>query len=208
MEVTSKVNCQSCQRAIDAGAKLCPYCGANPVTGEKVDTQAIMQEVFGGKELSTSESVFQFARHRQGIVIGIGVVIVFLVLAGLHQFVTARNAREVTDAPAVPLTELTDLSTPAGAERRVEIPELEFQYEGRPQTMRTFIVEQGAAPPPEVVAEQQAAQLAAQQAAAAKASAARPAGMVPPAGQVSMRPAPGQAPAAAPTRPAVQPVRQ
>ena len=35
---------------------------------------------------------------------------VFLVLAGLHQFVTARNASAVTDAPAVPLTEITDLA--------------------------------------------------------------------------------------------------
>jgi hypothetical protein len=170
MEVTTKVVCVACQRTIDAGAKICPFCGANPVSGEKMDTQAILQEVFHGKELSASESVFEFARHRQGIVIGIGLVIVFLALTGLHQYVTARNAREVTDAPPVPLTELTDVSTPAGSERRVAMPELDFQYEGRPQTMRTFIVEQGAAAPPEIVAAQQAAQ----QAAAAKAAALQP----------------------------------
>ena len=34
---------------------------------------------------------------------------------------------------------------------------LEFQFDGHPQTMRTFVVEPGAVTPPEVVAAQQAA---------------------------------------------------
>ena len=50
-------NCAACNHAIDAAAKLCPYCGADPATGERVDTQAILQEVFNTRELSTSESV-------------------------------------------------------------------------------------------------------------------------------------------------------
>ena len=30
-----KTQCVACQHEIDASAKLCPFCGANPVTGEK-----------------------------------------------------------------------------------------------------------------------------------------------------------------------------
>lgn len=142
--------CASCGRAIDAAAKLCPFCGAVPATGEKlVDTQSILQEVFHPREISTSESVLEFARQRQGIVIAVSLLVGFLVLAGLHQFVTVRNASAVTDSPAVPLTEITDMANQAKAATPSPVPELDFPYDGRPQTMRTFIVERGAiAPPP------------------------------------------------------------
>ena len=142
--------CAACRRSIDAAAKLCPYCGANPATGERIDTQAILQEVFSPRELSTSESVLEYARQRQGIVITISLIVAFLVLAGIHQFATMRNARAVTDAPAVPLTEIAD-SPDRLISRPVPIPDLDFQYEGRPQVMRTYIAEKGAvapAPPP------------------------------------------------------------
>jgi hypothetical protein len=52
------------------------------------------------------------------------------------------------------------------------MPNLDFQYEGTPQTMRTYIVERGATTPPEVLAAQQAEALAKAQAKAA-ATAAR-----------------------------------
>lgn len=146
-------DCAACQRTIDAAAKTCPYCGANPATGERVDTQAILEEVFHTREISTSESVLEYARQRQGVVIAVSVVVVFLVLAGVHQFVTARNAAAVTDAPAVPLTEITDVTETEEAE--LPLPELEYLYDGRPDAMRTYIVEQGAVPPPEVVAARQ-----------------------------------------------------
>ena len=139
--------CAACKRSIDASARLCPYCGADPESGERIDTQAILQEVFRPKDISTSESVMEYARQRQGIVVGVSVAVVFVLLAVLHQFVTARNERSVSDAPAVPLTEIADVAklqeTPA-----VTLPELDFQYDARPQTMRTFIVEPGAVAPP------------------------------------------------------------
>ena len=144
----SKTNCVACRHAIDASAKLCPYCGANPATGEKIDTQAMLQEIFRPRELSTGESVMEFARQRQGVVIFGAVVVVFLIFAGLHQFVTMRNRTSVTDSPAVPLTEIADLSNQTPQERNLPMPALEFQYDGRPQTMRTFIVEPGAVAPP------------------------------------------------------------
>ena len=155
--------CTACGHHIDPAAKLCPYCTADPRTGEKaVDTAAILQEVFQPREISTSESVLEYARQRQGIVIGISVIVVFLGLALLHQFVTRRSNATASAAPAVPLTDVTDLSNQPAATAEVPLPELDFQQEGRPDRMQTFIVEAGAVPPPEVVAAQQAAQQAAQ----------------------------------------------
>jgi hypothetical protein len=131
----------------------------------------MLQEVFRPKEMTTSESVIEYARHRQGIVLVVSLLVAFLLLAGLHQFVNMRNAQNVTNATAVPLTELADLQNQADETKPMPMPALDFQYEGRPQVMRTFIVERGAATPPEVVAAQQAAAAEA----AAKKAAAMPA---------------------------------
>jgi hypothetical protein len=143
----SSAVCAACTRSIDAAAKLCPYCGADPQTGEREDTQALLQEVFQPKTLTTSESVLEYARQRQGIVIGVSIVVGLLVLAGIHQFVTMRNASAVTDSPAVPLTEITDIADLRDDAAPVPMGELDFPYDGRPQTMRTFIVERGAIAP-------------------------------------------------------------
>jgi hypothetical protein len=146
MSMSSGV-CAACGRSIDAAAKLCPYCGADPATGERIDTQALLQEVFRPKSLTRSESVVEYARQRQGIVIGISVGVLLLLLALLHQFVTVRNDSAVSDAPAVPLTEIADVAKLSADATPTPLPELDFQYEGRPQTMRTFIGEPGAVPP-------------------------------------------------------------
>ena len=139
--------CAACRRSIDAAAKLCPYCGANPVTGERIDTQAILQEIFRPKELTTGESVLEYARQRQGVVITVSAIVVFLILAAVHQFANMRNASAVSDAPAVPLTEIADAPDQAAAGKPVPIPDLDFQYDGKPQTMRTYIAEKGAVAP-------------------------------------------------------------
>jgi hypothetical protein len=149
----SKAVCVACRHTIDAAARLCPYCGANPQTGEKVDTQAILAEVFRPREVTTSESVLEYARHRQGAVIAIGIAVAFLTLAALHQFVTSWTAKGLTSGPAVPLTEITDLSNQA-PETPVPMPELNFQYEGQPQKLRTYIVEPGWITPAEVAGAQ------------------------------------------------------
>ncbi len=147
--------CAACRRSIDAAAKLCPYCGANPMTGERIDTQAILQEVFSPREMSASESVLEYARQRQGVVLIVSLIVAFLVLAGIHQFVTMRNANAVTDAPAVPLTEIAD-SPDRLIAKPVAIPDLDFQYDGKPQVMRTYIAEKGAvAPAPALPAQPQ-----------------------------------------------------
>lgn len=139
--------CASCRRSIDAAAKLCPYCGANPATGERIDTQAILQEIFRPKDMSAGESVLEYARQRQGVFITVSAIVAFLLLAGIHQFVTMRNASAVSDAPAVPLTEIVDSPTQAAAAKPVQMPELDFQYSGQAARMRTYIAEKGAVAP-------------------------------------------------------------
>lgn len=150
MSATQSV-CTACNRTIDASAKLCPYCGANPSTGERLDTQALLQEVFRPREMTTTDNVMEYARQRQGVVIAISLFVGFLIIVGIHQFVTARNANVASDLPAVPLTELTDVTKKSDETTPVPMPKLDFQYDGTPKRMRTYIVEKGAvapAPPP------------------------------------------------------------
>jgi hypothetical protein len=139
--------CIACNRTIDAAAKLCPYCGANPGTGERLDTQALLQEVFRPREMTTTDNVMEYARQRQGVVIAISLFVGFLIILGIHQFVTARNANVASDLPAVPLTELTDVTKKSDETTPVPMPKLDFQYEGTPKRMRTYIVERGAVAP-------------------------------------------------------------
>jgi hypothetical protein len=156
---TDRIVCASCKHDIDAVARLCPYCGADPRTGTKpVDTRAVLEEMFHPRPaITASETVVEFARQRQGIVIALAVGVVILLLAGLHEYVTRRNARDVSAAAAIPLTEVTDLSNQQDENRQLPLPKLDFQFDGHPQTMRTFVVEPGAITPPEVVAAQQTA---------------------------------------------------
>ena len=153
----SKAVCVVCHHAIDDAARVCPYCGSDPRTGEKIiDAQAMLHEAFQPRrESSATEGVLQFARQRQGVVIALGVVAVVLLLAGFHQFVMRRNATAVSDAAAVPLTDVADLNNQADDAQSTPMPDLKFQYDGNPKTMRSYIVEPGAVTPPE--AQQQVA---------------------------------------------------
>lgn len=194
----NKVVCVHCRHQIDATAKVCPFCGANPVTGERLDTQALVQEVFQPRQLSTGESVLEFARHRQGIVIAASAFALFLLLAVLQQWANMRNRTAVANTPAVALTEVADLNNQAEETKQLPMPSVPFQFGGKPQSMRTFIVETGAITPPDVLAAQQAAAAEAQ----AKAAAAAPA-IAPKPGVPQPVPAPGVArpPVAPPPQP-------
>lgn len=193
----TKRACVACGRSIDAAARTCPYCGANPASGEKVDTQAIVQEVFKARQLTASESVLEYARQRQGIVIAVSCILVFLILAGLHQFVTMRNNSAVTAAGAVPLTEITDLRNRPSDGTPLPMPELNFPYEGRPQALKTLIAEPGAVTPPEVMAAQQAAQQAVQTGTQGRQPAGQPAAQA--------RPGPAGPAVVGPPRPPARP---
>ena len=141
--------CVVCRHAIEDAARVCPYCGSEPRTGEKIiDAQAILQEEFHPRRVRTAtEGVLQFARQRQGVVIALGILALILVLAAFHQFVMARNATAVSDAAAVPLTDVADLSNQSGDAQAQPMPDMKFQYDGNPKTMRSYIVEPGAVAP-------------------------------------------------------------
>lgn len=181
MEMTSsRIACVACRHEIDAAARLCPYCGADPRTGEKMDTAALLQEEFKPRPVTTSENVIEYARQRQGLLLALGIAAAVLLLLGIHQFATHRNETAVSSVNAVPLAEVTDVAEP-DAQQTPPMPELKFQYDGQPQTMRTFVVEPGAVTPPEVIAAQAAAAAAAKP--AAPATSPRAAGPRPPATQ-------------------------
>jgi len=208
----SKTVCVACRHDIDAAARLCPFCGANPQTGERVDTDALLQEVFKPRNVATHESVLEFVRQRQGAVIAVGVIVTFVVLAFLHQYITQRNASEVSGAAGVPLTEVADLSQEPDAAKQLPLPDVKFQDSANARRMRTYLVEPGAVKPPEIVAAEQAAaqealakQQAAQQAALAKQQQAA-AGQHPAvAGAPGVTPATGTHPAASVVPPGTRP---
>jgi hypothetical protein len=155
MEMSSqRLVCVACHREIDTAAKLCPYCGADPRTGEKLDTDALLQEEFKSRPLTPSQNVLEYAHQRQGVVWAFAIAVILLALAGLHQLAVHRNETAVASSNAVPLAEVTDITSQGDTQSSPPMPELRYRYDGRPQTMRTFVVEPGAVTPPEVLAQQ------------------------------------------------------
>ena len=150
MSETDRIACAACSHEIDAAAKVCPYCGSDPRTGAKiVDGDKMLHEMFPQRAEKGERSMLDYARQRQGIVAVIGGLLVVLLLIGVHGFVSRRNDRIATAAAAVPLTDVTDLNNQDQDTKPQPLPELQFQYDGRPQTMRTLIVEPGAVAPPQ-----------------------------------------------------------
>ena len=205
---SQRLICVACHREIDASAKLCPYCGADPRTGERLDTDALLQQEFESRHLTPSQNVLEYAHQRQGVVVAFAIGAAVLVLTGLHQYATHRNETAVSSSNAVPLAEVTDITPQQDTQPPPPMPELQFRYDGRPQTMRTFVVEPGAVTPPEVVAAQQAAaQAAAVQRAAAQQAAAQQAAQQAAAQRAAAKPAAIQPPSHAPQLPRPQPHR-
>jgi hypothetical protein len=143
------ISCVTCRHEIDDAAKVCPYCGSEPRSGEKIiDAQAMLQEVFKPKPVTRAGTMLDFARQRQGVVVAGAVFVGFLILAGLYQFAVRRNDTAIITGSGVPMTEVTDVVDQSDESRPLPMPDLQFQYDGRAQAMRTYIVEPGAAPPP------------------------------------------------------------
>jgi len=143
------IECRGCHHQIDELARLCPYCGADPLTGERFDPAPLLEKHFPKKpELPARESILEYVRERQTIVVGVVVGCVFLLAVGLHQMIIRRNANTTSDVPAIPLTEVADLSNAGAQNQQVEIPELTFEYEGDAKTLRTLLMEPGAVAPP------------------------------------------------------------
>ena len=147
--MADKISCISCGHLIDAVARLCPYCGANPQTGEKFDPTPMVQSHFPPKpELPAHETILEFLRARQSIVLTLVIVGVLLIAVAMHQMIIRRNLTVVSDVPPIPLTEVADLSNQPAASEELPMPELEFESEGQVRNVRTLLLEPGAVPPP------------------------------------------------------------
>ncbi|HXI12889.1 MAG TPA: hypothetical protein VNM92_09595 [Thermoanaerobaculia bacterium] len=143
------LECAFCHNSIDRAAKLCVFCGANPRTGKRVDPAPLLESHFSRKEgLSSGEAFLDIMRKRQGIVLSLVVMTVFALAFGLHYMISERNAREVAYVPAIPLTEVADLSNQGAEGRETPIPDFDFQFDGNPKALQTYIVERGAIAPP------------------------------------------------------------
>ena len=143
------INCVTCHHDIDDAARVCAFCGSDPRTGEKiVDAQARLQEMFKPKDTRRGASLLDFARHRQGSVVLGGIIVGLLLLGGLYQFAVHRNDTAANPGGGIPITEVTDVTNQGDDNKPLPMPALQFQYDGRPQAMRTYIVEQGAIAPP------------------------------------------------------------
>ena len=108
----------------------------------------MLSEVFKPKQTTRAGSMLDFARHRQGAVVAGAVFIGLLILAALYQYAVRRNDTAIANGSGVPMTEVTDVSEQSDENKQLPMPAMQFQYDGRPQTMRTYIVEPGAVAPP------------------------------------------------------------
>ena len=144
--MTDKKECVACRHEIDAAARICPYCGADPESGRRFDPGPLLQRHFPMKDPAPRARVSEFLRQRQGLVVSAVIVLVFLLVGAAHQMVTRRNLALESSAPAVPLTDLADLNQ-ATQQKDLPIPELEFSWTGNPETMDVLLVEPGAVAP-------------------------------------------------------------
>ncbi len=146
--MTDKKECVACRHEIDAAARICPYCGGDPETGRRFDPAPILQSHFPPRDTAPKARVTEFIRERQGLFVGALIIAVFLLVGAAHQMVTRRNQALESSAPAVPLTDLADLNQQGEEQKQLPIPDLEFTWTGRPETMDVLLVEPGAVAPP------------------------------------------------------------
>jgi hypothetical protein len=154
---------------IDEHARICPFCGANTATGARIDIRPFLEEQFPRKpRLDSASSVIEYLRRQQGITIALITIAALAILFGINRWMQAQNARAAASSPAIPLTEIVDVGT-RDTEQAPPLPEPQFQFDGNPSTLKTFIVEPGAVAPPEAATQTAAAGAAQQQPAASAA---------------------------------------
>lgn len=156
MSETERTSCRGCGREVDNHSRMCPYCGANPGSGEPAGgPRPEIEQILPRKpELTASERISNAIRSRSGLVLAASMILGVAILIVASSWLNRQQASATADVPPVPLTEVTDLRTDDDeAAETLEMPELTFEYAGDPQAMETFILEQGeVAPPPDPAA--------------------------------------------------------
>lgn len=143
--------CVSCQRLIDGGARICPFCGAEPETGKKMDVRPLLESHFPPPpELSPPQRAAEFFRTHQTVAVALLVAVGVLALMAAHQWIQQRNQTATAAVPGVTLTEIADLSRQVEERAEKPLPDLPFEGDGDPARIRTYVLEPGAiAPPPD-----------------------------------------------------------
>ena len=189
----NQIACINCRHQIDELARICPYCGADPRTGERIDPKPVLDEHFSRRTPATGAGrAGELIRRNRVLVAVLVAMALALTVFALNDLTTERLSSRGGEA-AIPLAEVADLSWRPEVEE-LPIPDIEFLHSGDAKRLRTLIVEPGAVKPasdPELSEPERTA----------PASGARPAQ---PAQQTSARPRPPSGPAA--TKPAA-PVR-
>lgn len=150
MSEAEKIACSACGRLVDPHARVCPYCAADPHSGQRVSSRPEIEELIPRRPVeSTTEKVLTTIRSRSGVVLTISITLGVVLLLIASNWVDQRQRTTAANVPSIPLTEITDLSATTEDERELELPDLEFGFYGNPSTMETFVLEQGAEQPAE-----------------------------------------------------------
>ncbi|MDX1584323.1 MAG: zinc ribbon domain-containing protein [Thermoanaerobaculia bacterium] len=148
MSEQEKITCNACGHQVDENARTCPYCGADPRSGEREPKPPIDEILPGRQRPSFREKVTTFVRSRTGVVLAISIGIGVALLIAVSSWLDERHDRAATNARPIPLTEVTDLAADAAEQEPApEMPDLDFEYGGDPDAMESFIIEEGAIPP-------------------------------------------------------------
>ncbi|MBW3671268.1 MAG: zinc ribbon domain-containing protein [Acidobacteria bacterium] len=149
MSEIEKIECRACGHSVDSQARICPYCAANPHTGEAERSRPPIEKLIPPKpQLSFFERASTTIRSRSGSFLAASIILGVTLLIIVSTVVNERQ-RAVADVPPVPLTEVTDLrATRERDSQELELPELNFQFDGNPASMENFILEEDAVAPP------------------------------------------------------------
>lgn len=143
-----KIVCTACEHEVDARARSCPFCGVDPRTGVRPPPRPGAERILRKKRPPTAgEKVASAVRSRGGLLLGFSIVLGLVLLILLSNWVDRRQQAS-SDVQPVPLTEVTDLAADSqDTGPPLEMPEIEFQYDGDPSAMETFVMEDGEVPP-------------------------------------------------------------
>ncbi len=146
-----KIKCLSCGHLVDPHARICLFCGADPHTGEVDQTHPPLEKLITPKHDETFlERIKNSLRARGGMVMLVSIVVGIVLLIVISTLVNQRQVETAADVPPVPLTEVSDLraATEDDENPPVEIPELDFEFDGDASQMDTFVLEEGEVQPP------------------------------------------------------------
>jgi cytoskeletal protein RodZ len=153
-----KIRCEACAHMVDPNARACPYCGADPRTGEKLRPAVPVDDLLSRKkEESALRRAMHAFRSNENLLLPLSVGVGVLLLIALSTWVT-RQQSAATDVPSIPLSEITSVQR-TDQEAPTELPEIPFQFDGNPSSMESLLLEEGAiSPEQETDAEEQIAE--------------------------------------------------